>query len=258
MAKNEESKVLKVLLKAFTPIVLNDKDIIEFIEKNELDQEEGQLVAFWLVSAAAGFYLSACNDPKYKNDITEAAENLTFAETQLSKKYNDIHNVLDSVLKDNIEEWFDIIHKDLQKENIESKESDNTEEMDDVDDVIAFYQKALFPIIIREDDVTEYAQQFDGKLGNFIVNFICVLILLKLATNYASDENRPNDPLGRNAMEVVKRLMKLSKDMLDTIEGAVSDSKNFQANIAEIVNDHYNEFVKKMYKSFVKQANSMK
>lgn len=262
--KTLEKKVIELLI----PIVSNDKEIREYINESGFTEEEANYVLVWLISCC----IYNCVNPKKNKEAMElvqgALEDMKKAQNLLEEaKFENVNESLFDLFKENFPEWYQIVAEQewfkpilRTAEDAEDEEEDQSaEEVNDrATTATTLSLKIMKGIMQREDDVQELVDKINGdELISGVALHIALKVLLIHLIRCAKDEEPlPKfSPFSSCLKEGIAVLQEAYEKNAEELKN-VNKFDELEKEIDEIVEDHYREFIKKMYKQIIRLIES--
>lgn len=259
-----KEELIQMFVDNLTPLVKHDKEINEWKDGSELSNKEFQDLINWMCYATICIMLKSNMGELEQSAIQDCQHYMKVIEKKFEKAgFDDVEKMLIEILEENVEEWIDILEtaaKQYREENPQEFENGdvvNQESGNDSTEVAIFKLHTYFlgEVISREDDVIDFIKKYSSVKPQILGLFVTANVYYShLMTVKLGKINPPkNEPI-----------VKYNKELLNLTEGVLQDvskkfiignvdEDQFDKDMQEIMQDHYDEFIKKMYKRIFKE-----
>jgi len=275
MATNKKNQILAEFLEVLQPTILGDKDIQKFIVESNLTKEQAQYVVLWFVCACLISFIDQDKNEDARGIVASSMNNIKEAEEFLEKEgYENVHDLLVEEFNANANEWYDIISKadcfkpflkgskseeEAPKRKLHKGEEDEGEKVqmpEWIQKGIKVSLAALSFVFNREDDIDEFlAHMKDDEVKGWALLILASGLLAFHLDNCAKGkEQLPEEisPFAHDVEEAAAACQYMFKQNVESLSKQISNFDKFMGKIMEIIDDHYKEFIKKMYKQLYK------
>jgi len=279
MATNKKNQILAEFLEVLQPTILGDKDIQKFIVESNLTKEQAQYVVLWFVCACLISFIDQDKNEDARHIVASAMNNIKEAEEFLEKEgYEKVHDLLVEEFNENAKEWYEIISKsdcfkpflkgakseEAPKRKLRKGEEENqgVEMPEWIKNGIKVCLTALSFVFNREDDVDEFlAHMKDDEVKGWALLLLASgLLAFHLDNCVKGREQLPEElsPFAKDVEEAAAACQYMFKQNVESLSKQISNFDKFMGKIMEIIDDHYKEFIKKMYKQLYKMIQEAK